>query len=233
MREGRLRAGAFSAAVAVVAVATAGSARAQTPEDPPPPVPVAAPSSADQAPRAIGSSWYGYQLLMTDAFAVMTLAGAASVGTNGGSGSSALSVPLGALGSFVYVGAGAAIHGLHHHSGKAAASVLLRIGSPIVGAIIGAFAGRAMAARSQPSDGDTVDPQGFLELVGGVMGFGAGMLSAILVDDVFIAVDRPASDSDAPVAPLPRTALAVTPYAGAVPGARGEAQAALGVTGRF
>jgi hypothetical protein len=59
------------------------------------------------------------------------------------------------------------------------------------------------------------------------------MVTAAVVDDVFLSFEGlPARSPDETPEPTARS-LSVTPYAGAAPGAHGEANAAFGVTGRF
>ncbi|HEY4013522.1 MAG TPA: hypothetical protein VGM06_09305 [Polyangiaceae bacterium] len=220
----------LAGAAVIAAVAVAGVAHAQTPEDPPPPVPVAsAPPPGRLAAVATGSSWYGYELLMADAFTAMSFAGAAAAG-NGAAGGA-----LAALGGAVYVGSGAAIHVMHHQGGKAVASVVLRVGAPFLGGLIGLLVGQSNARQVTPLDSATSSNTSTLPAIfDAIVGFGVGVVSAVVVDDVFLSFERsPGQEAPPPAPPAPNAAFSVTPYAGAVPGARGEAQAALGLTGRF
>jgi hypothetical protein len=169
---------------------------------------------------------------MSDAVALGSVAAAVATANQG----EPLSGSVGVLGGILYVGSGVVVHGTHHQNGKAVASLLLRLGAPFVGAVIGAFLGPRLASPSTTADSSLIPVS--QAWVGGAVGFGVGVASAIVVDDVFLSFERraPQRDSAGPqvsATPSTHSSFSMTPYAGTLPGARGAANAAVGVTGRF
>ena len=113
----------------LVALALGGrSARAQ--ESPPTAQPVLPPSAP---------VWYGWQILIADAAVAGTWIAADETG----------SMKLDALGALGYLIAAPAIHGAHGRARSVASSVLLRLGAPLVGALVGFLI--ASGSCSQPS----------------------------------------------------------------------------------
>jgi hypothetical protein len=131
---------------------TACAARPCFAADAPSSTPADAPAPA--TPRAT-STWYGGEILLAE------LGSGALIGLGGltqGSASSGL-LTLGFLG---HLASGPIVHGLHHASGGAiAGSILLRIGMPILGLLVGAAIGSHVSpscpATSASSDDVTCD----------------------------------------------------------------------------
>lgn len=110
-----------------------------------------------------------------------------------------------------YVLAAPIIHLSHDEGGRAGASLLLRLGLPIAGAFGGAALTRHACA---PDDEDCDD--GALE--GAILGFGLGILTAMVVDTAFIA--RPIKSHRTTTTWVPQVAIT------------GQ-HVGLGVAGRF
>jgi hypothetical protein len=86
-------------------------------------------------------------------------------------------VTVGALG---YLLAAPIVHLAHDEGGRAGLSLALRLGLPIVAASAG-----AALTKHACADPDDCDDDGSLE--GAILGFGLGMLTAMVVDTVLIA----------------------------------------------
>jgi hypothetical protein len=139
--------------------------------------PVAAPTEA--------TVWYGYQNLAVDAGAFTTIiAGVQS----GSSGFALLSLGIYTVGSPI-------VHMVHDNGGRAAGSLALRLGLPVLGGMIGVG-----AADCSDSGGECWDEVGGL-----VLGGLAGITAAVVIDDFVLAREvRPAPRSWSPtVAPTP------------------------------
>lgn len=126
-------------------------------------------SSDDDAPeQKPHKNWYGWQTLVTD-------------------GSSLLItpvVPVGGLG--VYLLGGPIVHLAHGHPGIAAASLGIRAGLPVAGALTGAVLGKQDCSNCE-----------FSGLVYAVIGAGLGAASAIAIDAAaFGREDVPAEPRD-------------------------------------
>lgn len=117
------------------------------------------------------------------------------------------------LGGLAYALGGPVIHGMHGHGGRVLASMALRVGLPLALAIGGGELGRQDC--SGPDDYDC----GGANIGGALLGFGLGVVTAMVVDDALIA--RPVAirkHDDATWAPQ----IAVTPR-----------HVGLGALGRF
>lgn len=110
--------------------------------------------------------WYGGQIIVADVLSYgVFLAGV-------GQGSAAPAV----LGASSFLVTPAVIHGVHHHGGRSALSVLMRLGLPVVGALVGY--GLADCPPSRYVDDE--DP--FCGWGQGLIGLGLGMVAASIVD---------------------------------------------------
>lgn len=84
------------------------------------------------------------------------------------------------VGALTYVLVPPILHLSEDRAGRAAASLVLRLGLPIAGALTGA----SLGGRGCHSEDDCDDEGAF---VLAFLGFGAGLLSAMVVDTAFIA----------------------------------------------
>ncbi len=123
--------------------------------------------------------WYGWQTLLADGLSVAAFVA-------GGVDDSPMPM-LSFLGVAGYLGAPAAIHGVHGRGALAATSVLLRLGLPATGMMLG-------AAMADCSDGMlSFCPLGEMVL-GGLVGMGA----AVVIDAVVAWDARPPAPPTAP-----------------------------------
>lgn len=111
------------------------------------------------------------QTLATDAMALSLALSAAAVA---GSGNDHAGEALAYTSLATFVLGGPIIHATHGNWGRAAGSLGLRVGTPIVGAALG-------AAMEDCSGGD------FCGLGGGVVGFAVGIAAAIAIDAAALA----------------------------------------------
>jgi hypothetical protein len=198
-------------------------APSSTPEDalpPPPPKPAAARDDASSSPAsttevATGSrssleeqrSWYGWQTLATDLGAVALVAAALAV-ADGGEPPAA----LGYAGLGLYVLGGPVVHLAHRNPGRAAGSLALRVGGPILGGAVGCAA-----------DGN----DGGVGCLGGLaLGVFLGTLSAVVIDAAALAHEPVSKPTARWRAPKPRVSVAadltLTRNGGAVFGLSGS-----------
>jgi len=93
-------------------------------------------------------------------------------------------------GTAVYLLDGLVIHGMHDRMGRGLGSLALRAGLPVLGAIVGgAIWWHSQDARCRAGDPDFCSDDEFN--VGGLYGFGLGILSAMVLDTAILA--RPAT----------------------------------------
>lgn len=205
--------GMLAASAALPARAHAQSAvelRPYTPSARPVVDPVAPPSVVHAAPARplVTRSWYGYQLMATDAASIGLL----------------FAGPAAPLGGITFFGAPPAIHGLHGNARMAIASPAMRIGLPLVGMVLGSSAERC--ERNPDSDFDMCG------LGGAMVGGGIGLLAAMVVDYALawqVTAAAPVAASAPPAAPRGAGGLRVS-SAGLAPLNGG---AALMVGGQF
>jgi hypothetical protein len=136
------------------------------------------------APTEVATSWYGWQTLLSDAGAIGLWSLAAVVdeaqyGSASWRSYQAWSTALTASGFAVYALGAPAIHLAHGHPDKVADSLVMRVGLPLGGALVGVLAGAAACGRS---DDEVPCP-----LVTGVLGFVAGGVAAMVLDAVVVA----------------------------------------------
>jgi hypothetical protein len=140
---------------------------------------------SDSAPPA---RWYGAPLVLTDA-AAFVLIGTGIAGREG----------LTLMGATLYGLDGFAVHAANGEPGKGFGSLGLRLGSPCVGAATGALIG---LAASNGCQGDWCGVEGLV--AGSLLGFGAGMVAASIIDISVLAYKRPSSPT--------ATAFAIAPF---------------------
>jgi hypothetical protein len=136
------------------------------------------------APTEVATSWYGWQTLLSDAGAIGLWSLAAVVdeaqyGSASWRSYQAWSTALTASGFAVYALGAPAILLAHGHGDKVADSLVMRVGLPFGGALVGALAGGAACG---PSYDEVPCP-----LVAGVLGFVAGGVAAMVLDAVVVA----------------------------------------------
>jgi hypothetical protein len=129
--------------------------------------PLASPPIPEPDPELEDSAYHG-QMVVAD---VATLA---LVFVGGEAGISAAGL--------TYLIAGPSIHLAHGQGHRAAGSLALRLGVPVVGAF-----GAAWLARSRDSCSEDDEDCDDGALVAAVLGAGAGMLAAMLIDDAMLS----------------------------------------------
>jgi hypothetical protein len=84
----------------------------------------------------VPSDWYGWQILVVDVAEAAVSAATGAVALGGSIGQD-LTAPLGMTGVVSYVAGGPTVHIAHGHAGRAAISVALRVGTPLVFGLVG------------------------------------------------------------------------------------------------
>jgi hypothetical protein len=146
---------------------------------------VQVPATAPPPPRT-ENHWYGWQTLVVDAGWIM-------LGVLGsGSNSSAVSV----VGIVTYFLGGPVVHWAHGHGAKGAIDLGIRLGAPVVGALLGlGIGGLADHGHTISSDGGGATDGA---IVGAVLGAFIGLVGAITVDAAVLAnEDVPATSPHA------------------------------------
>ena len=136
---------------------------------------------AEESAPKLERRWYGWQTLLADGLSFAAV-------TAGAMDDSPMPM-LSFLGAAGYLAAPAAIHGVHGHGGLVASSVLLRIGLPAIGGMLGA------------SMADCSDDEGLISLCPlgeTVLGAMVGMGAAVVVDAVMAWDTRPPAQPTAP-----------------------------------
>jgi hypothetical protein len=164
-----------------------------------------APSYAAEPAQSQPGDWYGWQILVIDVAdaAVFAATAAVTLGNSQWMGQD-LGAPLGVTGAVFYVAGGPTVHLAHGHVGRAAISVALRVGTPLVFGLIGAAIGAVLYQPSRcppPSPGcycdDSEDPGSLGEAFAGmIVGAGVGVLTASAID-IAILAREPASGEPA------------------------------------
>jgi hypothetical protein len=219
------RAGVALAASLAILGATAG-ARADEPlAAEPPPAALGAPAGPARAdtPEATANEkrWYGWQLLLPDAVGLgaLTAGGIVAAARNGGVGAGFFYtgfVVSNFDGPFVHLFHGVSRKHVNEHvENVSLASLGLRVGLPIAGLAIGFGIG----SRVGPCPPNAVTSPCQTGMIAGTI---AGEHVAVLVDDAFLAWDRPVG------AATPRAHARWAPAFLPVPGG-----GAAGIAGRF
>jgi hypothetical protein len=107
--------------------------------------------------------WYGWQSLLVDAGSLVLM-------------------PLGGAGLVTYAAGPPIVHAAHGRGGPALASILLRVGLPLVLGAVGLGIGAAASPSNQSNEGPALGP-----VVGALAGLGVGVLGAMAIDDAVIA----------------------------------------------
>jgi hypothetical protein len=157
------------------------------------------------------SHWYGWQTLLADAGSI-------------GLGFASKEVAVGAL---AYGLVPPIIHWSHGNVGRGFASLGIRLGGPVVGALVGLVIGTAIASNDHTQGFAAIGAQLDDELGGLVVGAGVGYLSAVVVDAAALSWDHDpvAEPSDQAPAAKPST-FTFTPRVSVLP--KGGAQMGLG-----
>jgi hypothetical protein len=158
-------------------------------------------------------TWYGGQIILAD-----FLSCAATVGLMG-SGAAA----LGFVGYGAYAIVPPVIHGRHNNRGGLALSLGLRVILPLVG----------FAISSGMADCSHSEDRSYCSNIGGLPGFGIGVLAATIIDSAFLAWESKSTTQPAPpptsAPPKSQTSISLASI-GVVPSSNG---ASLVVGGLF
>jgi hypothetical protein len=186
--------------------------------------PSPSPASASPPPQAMSTKWYGGQIVASDVLSVLVIA----------TGAGFRSVQTGGVGFGIYALGGPLIHGAHGRVGTAFASLALRAGGLVGGAILGGLIGTAAGGCGAASDDDSpISCKDAGALFGGLVGGGLGMIAASTIDAVVLAKeDVPATQNDAGSRP-PSRGLSLAPFVAPRSEARGTWGATFGVVGTF
>jgi hypothetical protein len=130
--------------------------------------------------------WYGWQPLMVDVGSIATMVGGGFV-RGAGTG------PIEILGGAGCLLGAPLIHLGHEHPGKAGTSLALRTLVPAAGALLGVLiAWAAFPNGTETGSGDSVGivDKSVYQAAGGFLGFGAGAIVGMVVDDVVVAREK-------------------------------------------
>ena len=188
-------------------LAVTSTARAAEPIEPAPapPAPIAA-----EAPQR----WYGWQPLMVDVSSIATMVG-------GGFVRGAATAPIEIVGGAGYLFGAPLIHLAHGHGESVGRSLALRALVPGAAALLGVLI--AWAAFPNGTERGHVDiDKSVYQAEGGFIGFGAGAIAGMIIDDALVAKEK---------APLPANPDSGPTIAPRVAGVRGGAT--FGVGGTF
>lgn len=147
-------------------------------------------SSVASSPRTKSQRhWYGGTILAADTAALVM--GIGAIGAAGSRGAQGFAWPLVIGASVTYLADGPIVHAAQGRTGAAFGSLGLRLGTPLVGAGVGGLVG---AAAEGDCSGEALC--GIGTAVGAIMGFGAGMVVASIVDIAGLAyADEPNSST--------------------------------------
>jgi len=169
--------------------------------------PAEGPAEPAASPRTGPSEWYGYETLLVD-----------GAGLGLGAASVAGGIPFGIAGLATYVLGGPIVHAVHGHGGKVGIDLAVRLGAPAVGLATGAAIGCAMVSCGKG------DFSAIIGIIGGGVGAGVGMLTAIIIDAAVLANEPAAPAKAKPWNGKPT----FTPQVSALPGG-----GSVGVGGAF
>lgn len=145
-------------------------------------------SSPAATPTPASVRWYGWQPLVVDLGSIATKVG-------GGFVRGAGTAPIEIVGGAGYVLGAPLIHLAHGQADKAGVSIALRTLVPGVGALVGVLlASIAFPNGTVSQSGDSVSAvdKSVYQALGGFIGFGAGAVAGIVVDDVVVAKEKAA-----------------------------------------
>ena len=147
------------------------------PVSPPAPraIALAPPAAAPSEPPST-SSWYGWQIVLLDAGAVVVVAASDSSGRG-----TSTALVLGGVG--IYALGGPVTHVLHGQKLRGAASLGLRVGAPLLGGLLGAGAGGGPCVDTDAKNSCAAAG------VYGALGAAVGALTAMVIDDGVLAYD--------------------------------------------
>jgi hypothetical protein len=152
-----------------------------------------------QQPREIAepddANWYGWQTFVSDAISTGLFVAAIQISNGNGlledSAPPAANLAAG-LGMAGYVAGAPTIHIVHGRPGAATGSVLLRLGLPVVGGLVG-----DRLATCPPPSGD----YGNCGLGEIVVGFLGGIVAASVIDATALSWEDPSPKIEAPPGP--------------------------------
>jgi len=159
--------------------------------------PSASPSHSEgQAMVSTKGVWYGDSVLIAD-LSALGLGAISLAAATSGSSNEDLSLPAGLAALATYVAGGPLIHAARGNYGNMSESIVLRLLTPLGGALVGAGLGAASVS------GCSGDFCGLGAAVGGIFGFGGGMILASAIDIAAVAYDSPPDPQQPQVALLP------------------------------
>jgi hypothetical protein len=185
------------------------------------PAPSTAPTTDDEPPRPAHHEeperrWYGWQIILTDSAAIVSVGIAQAPNRNG----------WGDLAAVLYLGGGPVVHLSHENFGYGAGSLGLRVGLPLGGALLGAILGAATGGSNPDCSWFCPSPS----LIGAGVGILVGMLAASVVDIAVLAYDVQPAGSHAASAPL---RLQLAPVAALPRDSAGHVAPTFGLVGSF
>lgn len=140
-------------------------------------------SEAESKPPDARSRWYGWQILGTDAAAVLLLM-AAGAGNEKANHTEWLAIP--AAGSYVF--GGPIVHSAHGNPGRAGISLGMRVGLPLLGILVGGLGDTCSSAEDNCIRASAA--------LGGLL----GLVTAVTVDTVVLPWEKPAPTAVPPAA---------------------------------
>jgi hypothetical protein len=126
---------------------------------------------------ALGERWYGWQTLLTDTASLSLVGIGAATGSSASGRGKGLAIALSAAGAIGYTLGGPIVHFEHGQKGNAFASLALRAGLPVGGALAGYLIG--LGGCSSKEDPGVPCPVA-TSMIGGVTGLGAAVLADAL-----------------------------------------------------
>jgi hypothetical protein len=182
---------------------------------------VAARADDDEDQPEPEKTWYGGQTLATDGAAL-----ALAIASGSTTQTPDVATALGTVSLATYGLGAPVVHIAHGHGDAAVGSLLLRLGLPLGGALLGYALGAATVGQSSYC-GDGGSCGGF---VMGILGLGAGALTASILDATVLAYEPPAP-RDASM--HKRASVQIAPSFALVPRGREGALGTVGASGSF
>jgi hypothetical protein len=142
-------------------------------------------SSAPMASEA-PQRWYGWQPLMVDLSSIATM-------VSGGFVRGAGAAPMEIVGGAGYLFGAPLIHLAHDQPGNAGTSLALRTLVPGAAALLGvliAWAAFPNGTQTQSGDSYGVVDKSVYQAAGGFIGFGAGAIVGMVIDDAIVAKEK-------------------------------------------
>ena len=149
--------------------------------------------------RAAEGESYGNQTVLADVTSGLLFCGA---GLASNSNKDGLSAGFVVAGVATYLAGGPVVHLLHGNRGGAVRSGIVRVLLPVVATFVGAGIGGLVGGIDNGRYSDGTSKTGDQAATGGVIGFGAGVLAAIVVDAAAFAHEPAPEPPKVALAPL-------------------------------